>query len=227
MTPPATLLPRRRRWKRWLLPALALALLVPAASDLGVTWLVRDVVKDDPAMLRPAPVGVVLGAAKWVPGSGENVFYRARINAAAELYRRGVVRGLLVSGDNGRRDYDESSAMKEDLVAQGVPAEHVTCDYAGFRTLDSMVRAQAVFGQTDLIVVSQRFHCERAVFIARVHGLTVQGYAAADPPLRWQTKVRVREVLARLAAWGDCYVWGAEPRFYGQPETVGLAAVRD
>ena len=104
-----------------------------------------------------------------VLGVGKNRNYHPRLRTAADLFLKGKVQALIVTGDNSRRSYNEPAEMKADLVALGVPEQYITCDYAGFRTLDSVVRAGKVFGQKRFLVVSQRYHCERAVFLASPH----------------------------------------------------------
>lgn len=172
--------------------------------------------------IPPADVALVLGTAKTLAGGRANAFYDARLDLAAELFRTGKVRGLIVSGDNSRADYSEPDDMKADLIARGVPAKFVTCDYAGFRTLDSVQRAHRVFGQRRVIVVSQRFHAERALYLARAQGLEATGCAAADAARWWQVRVRMREVLARGAAVLDVAL-GRGPKFLGAAERVELA----
>ncbi|MFT7512420.1 MAG: SanA protein, partial [Candidatus Omnitrophota bacterium] len=104
-----------------------------------------------------------------------------------------------------------------------VPEADIILDYAGFSTLDSVVRARDVFGQDDLIIVSQQFHLERAIFIAKCKNIQVLGYVAKDPPHRRNyIKVRGRECLARVKAALDCYVLVTKPHFPGPPEPIQL-----
>ena len=131
------------------------------------------------------------------------------------------MRALLVSGDHGRREYNEPDTMKAGLIERGVPGEYITCDYAGFRTLDSVVRAQSVFGQNSFVVVSQPFHAERAVFLAKQRGLDATAFAAPSPSRRSLVKQRLRETLARnLALWD--VLTGTQPKFGGPPVPVPL-----
>ncbi len=177
-------------------------------------------VTDSIASLRHAPVALVLGTSR-TSHHRSNPFYEARIAAAVQLYESGIVSGVLVSGDNRRSEYNEPQMMKEDLMASGVPAKFITLDYAGFRTLDSVVRAKKVFQQQNIIIVSQRFHAQRALFVARRHGISAQAYAAAEPPFRWHLRVRTREVFARLLACLDGMV-NRQPHFLGPLESVAL-----
>jgi SanA protein len=221
--PTAAASPGRRRLRPVLMGAAlaaAAGLAALLASDLAVTVSARNAVADDIAMVEPMPVALLLGTARTHQGR-PNQFYRARIEAAAALFHSGKVRGILVSGDNSTRYYNEPIAMRKDLIALGVPAEFITLDYAGFRTLDSMIRAKKVFGLDHFIVVSQRFHAERAVFLARHHGIDARGLAAEDPDPSWVMRVRAREVLARVAAMLDLAT-GRGPKFLGDPETVRL-----
>lgn len=213
---------RPRRVLRWILALLAGALAVSVICDRWVDHAAAPQVTAKLAALEQAPVALVLGTSRQTAGGDDNTFYFARIKAAAALFAAGKVRGIIVSGDNRRHSYNEPAMMKADLVAAGVPAKYITQDFAGFRTLDSVIRAKAVFGQERLIVVSQEFHAKRAVFIAQHAGIEAQGFAAASPAWTWQLRVRAREVLARAAVCLDLWVLHREPHFLGKREPVGL-----
>jgi SanA protein len=148
----------------------------------------------------------------------------ARIKAAQELFAAGTVAGIIVSGDNRAADYNEPVMMKTDLVRAGVPAEFITMDFAGFHTLDSVVRAKSVFQQDRVIVVSQRFHAQRALFLAQHTGLDAEAYVADEPPMDWRIRVRVREVVARALACLDVWVLHRQPHFLGPVVSVNLRA---
>lgn len=166
------------------------------------------------------PVALVLGTSRTVEGGRMNLFYVPRIAAAAELYHAGKVRAIVVSGDNGDADYNEPELMKRDLIARGVAAGHITCDYAGFSTLDSIARIEAVFQENAYIVVSQDFHVRRALFLAAKPGHDAVGFAVPGPEGYWGAKVRLREVLARSKAFLDVYLFSSEPTFLGPPIEV-------
>lgn len=216
--------PGGRRWTGVGVALIALAVGLPAIAllviDLAVSLTARGQIYDEIATVPTAPVALVLGTSSH-QRSGPNLFYRPRIEAAAALFHAGRVRAVLVSGDNATPQYNEPWTMRRDLIALGVPAEYIALDYAGFRTLDSVVRAQAVFQQRELIIVSQRFHAARALLFARHIGLRAVAFAAADPPSSWYLRIRMREVFARAAAMLDL-VSGRGPRFLGSPETVPL-----
>lgn len=164
--------------------------------------------------------GLVLGTSERGRGGGPNLYFDHRIEAAAALYRAGKVEHLLLSGDNGRTDYNEPEDMRRALIAAGVDSTDITLDYAGFRTFDSMVRAREVFGQQRFTVISQRFHNERAVYIAQHSGLEVIGFNARDVAGRAGWRTLLREKAARVKVFFDM-AFGVEPRFLGEPVELG------
>lgn len=148
-------------------------------------------------------VGLLLGTAKYMD-KGRNMinpYYQNRIDAAVTLYMAGKVDYIIVSGDNSTQFYNEPLLMKRDLMAQGVPENKIFFDFAGLRTLDSILRCRDIFGQTTFTVISQRFHNERAVFIANNKHLTTIGFCAEDGPE--DIGVVVREKLARVKMMFD------------------------
>jgi len=180
-----------------------------------------EYVATDLSSLPYNEVGLLLGTSSYAYGR-PNLYFVHRINAAAELYRAGKIRSILVSGDNSMISYNEPQDMKEALIAAGVPAEDIYLDYAGFSTLDSVVRASKVFNIQSLTVISQQFHCERAIYIARAHGINAVGYAAKDVSGASATRVKLREYLARAKAVMDIAIMGTEPKYYGDdPYNIG------
>jgi SanA protein len=170
-------------------------------------------------------VGLVLGTGKTTARGNPNLHFNQRIAAAAALYRAGKVRHLLVSGDNHIASYDEPTDMRDALVTAGVPTNAITCDYAGFRTLDSVVRAKTVFGLQDFTIVTEEFHCPRALWIARWHGLNAVAFAAPDLSARWSARVKARESVARVWCAMDLYVLHRRPKFPGPAEPISLGRV--
>jgi len=164
-------------------------------------------------------VGLILGTSKKIKGGQSNPYYTNRILATVSLYNSNKIDFVLVSGDNGSIYYNEPMTMKNDLIAQGIPAEHIFLDYAGFRTLDSMVRAKEVFGLTTVTVISQKFHNERAIYIAEKKGLKAIGFNAADIALESGFRVQLREYFARVKVFLDLAL-KVQPRFYGDKETI-------
>ena len=170
-----------------------------------------------------ADVALVPGCSPVSAGGVPNPHFENRLEAAAALYHAGRIRHILVSGANPTPGYDEPTAMRAGLVARGVPEAAVTCDFAGRRTLDSVVRARTVFGLDRVVIVTQRYHLDRALAIAAHHGLAAEGYAARDVPRRFSMKTEAREVLARAWVVLDLHVWQRRPHYEGPPEPIRLA----
>ncbi len=220
---------RRLRKHRAKLVVLLLALVIlPVAAILWADHVCRSAatgrifhsVNETP----PNDVALVLGTGKLTPRGRPNLHFNQRINAAVELYQSGKVRHLLVSGDNHIKGYDEPTDMRDALIAAGVPTNAITCDYAGFRTLDSVVRAQSVFGLKSFTILTEEFHCPRALWIARQHGLNAVAFAAPDlTSRRWTVRVKVREAFARVWCGIDLYVLNRAPKFSGPREPIELS----
>lgn len=210
----------RRRWRlRIALAAFSLGALLVLVSNLWVSRTARNHLFDEPDQVPEALSALVLGCSKQVAGR-INRFFDARMTAAARLYQAGKISAIVVSGDNSTKEYDEPADMKSALVALGIPEARIHCDYAGFRTLDSVVRMKEVFGQARFIIVSQRFHNERAVFIARGKGLDVAAFNAPGVPLGSAPMTYLRESLARLKAVLDVKLLGTAPKFLGPPVRI-------
>ena len=161
----------------------------------------------------PREYGLLLGTSRVVRGGFLNEYFYRRIRAAVRLYKAGKVKKIIVSGDNRRKGYNEPQDMKEALMAGGVPEKAILMDFAGFRTLDSVVRARNVFGVTTFTVISQKFHCERAVYLARAKELDAVGFAAEEVPARFRFKNAFREPLARVKAFLDLHLLRTKPHF--------------
>lgn len=159
--------------------------------------------------------GLLLGTSKTLSNGNPNAYFFNRIKAAADLYKSGKIQNIIVSGDNSQKDYNEPEEMKNELIKAGVPAERIFEDFAGFRTLDSVVRAKEIFGQNSYIIISQKFHNERAVFLARKNGIEAFGYNAADVNKYAGFKTNAREKLARAKVFWD-FIFGVEPKFGGE-----------
>ena len=211
--------------KRWW---VFLAVLASAGLGFvfGCEWWVERSAKglcfDAVQGIPEAPTAVVLGSSARLADGRANLFFLPRMEAAATLFKSGRVKALIVSGDNGTQGYDEPTDMKRVLMQMGVPAEKITCDYAGFRTLDSVVRAREVFGQQRVIFVSQRIHNARAIYLARSFGIEAFGLNAKDVPVTLSVRTLLREKLACVKAVLDVNVLGTKPRFLGEKVSVPL-----
>lgn len=184
-------------------------------SNAVINSFATDKTYDSLSEIPLNKVGIILGTAKNIKGGGSNPYYEYRLQAIVSLFNAKKIEYILVSGDNGSIYYDEPTTIKNDLVAAGVPSDKIFLDYAGFRTLDSMVRAKEVFGLEKVTVVSQKFHNERAIYLAHKNGLNAVGFNAKDVSLESGFKIQVREYFARVKVFIDLLL-NTRPKFSGE-----------
>lgn len=165
-------------------------------------------------------VGLLLGTSPKLKNGNNNLYFDYRILAAVELYKAGKIKYILISGDNRKEEYNEPEEMKKALMQKGVPEKFIYLDYAGFRTLDSVVRAKEVFGQNRLTIISQRFHNERAIYLAEKNGINAIGYNAKDVNAYAGLKTNIRELLARVKMFIDLAI-DKQPHFLGEKIIIG------
>lgn len=195
--------------------SILLLLLLLALPDIGVALITRRHryrrVEDLPA----CDDALLLGTAKYLASGGHNVYYQYRIQAAIDLWRAGKTKRFVVSGNGLTEAVSETAAMQADLVAAGIPAGVIWQDEAGMRTLDSIVRYADTFdtprGQRRLCMVSQPFHNQRALALARWQGMDAVGYDAQAVGWRGGWRVHLRERGARLK-WAWDIVRGTAPQ---------------
>lgn len=166
-------------------------------------------------------VGLVLGASKNTIRGTNNLYFTYRMQAAYELYKTGKVHYLLLSGDNHTEGYDEPTDMRDALVKLGVPDSCIVLDYAGFRTLDSVVRCREVFGEDSITIISQEFHNQRALFIANKSGIHAIAFNAQEVGKNYSLKTRIREYFARVKCVLDIYILHTDPKFLGEKIKIG------
>lgn len=202
-----------------LLKIAIIVVLIPfsiiAIANIAIELGTRGKTYADTSKIPKNKVGLVLGTAKRLRSGNINKYFEYRIAATAKLYKAGKIDFVLVSGDNGRTEYDEPTDFKDDLVKNGIPEEKIFLDYAGFRTLDSVVRAKKIFGQNSLTIISQEFHNERAIYLAQKHDIKAVGFNAQDATLRYGIKVRIREYFSRTKVFIDI-LFGVQPKFLGE-----------
>ena len=211
----------KRNWKIILWITIP-AILFGTAGMILLSWHCHRAVIDcrsfcysDIGSVPEMETALLLGAAKIAPSGNPNLYFSGRIEAAVKLFKAGKIRHILISGDNSRKDYDEPTDMKNALMEYGIPEYAVTLDFAGFRTLDSVVRAKTVFGKDKYIVITQVGHAERAVYIARKYGIDAIAFYAGEP-VQYTMLVkrnRRRERYARIAAWLDVNILCRKPTF--------------
>jgi len=212
-------------WKRVLKGAVisvVILLIFVIASNSWVIISTRSQVFKDAQQLQTSGVALVLGTSHRLLNGVPNPFFQNRIATAAELYRNGKAVHFILSGDNRSRYYNEPMEMKKALMKHDVPASAITLDYAGLRTLDSIVRCKEIFGQSKIIIITQPFHSYRALFISNYYHMDAVALVAKEPTQQISVQVYFREYLARTKAILDLYVLGTEPRHLGDKEPLSL-----
>lgn len=170
--------------------------------------------------IKPKYAALVLGTTKKLSDGRFNQYYKFRMEAAWELYKNGKCSKIVVSGDNRVADYNEPLEMKNDLVQMGVLENDIICDYAGFRTLDSIIRFKEIFQQNSGIVVSQEFHNARAIYIAHAYGIDLIGFNAKNVSAFSGLKTKIREIFSCLLCVIDVNILNRKPKFLGQIEPI-------
>lgn len=165
-------------------------------------------------------VGLLLGTSPTLKNGNNNLYFDYRIAAAVKLYNAEKIKYILISGDNRKEHYNEPEEMKKALMAQGIPQNAIYMDYAGFRTLDSVIRAKEIFGQNKLTIISQPFHNERAIYLAEKNGMDAIGFNAKDVAIYAGMKTQVRELFARVKVFIDLCL-GKQPHFLGDKIKIG------
>jgi len=215
---------KKKKLKTAMLLILALVLIAGLAG-LGINWIVIGEANkyiagsDKTEQIDKADCIIVLGALVLKDEQLSQVLMD-RMDTAITLYKDGKASKLLLSGDHGRKNYDEVNAMMDYAVSKGVPKEDIFLDHAGFCTYDSMYRARDVFCIHSAIIVTQRFHLSRAVYIARKLGLSAYG-VNSDP--RIYTKAAIdafREFFARVKDFLNINIFMPKPKYLG--ETISL-----
>ena len=227
---------RRRRW--WIVLAV---FLIPPLLFAGTNVYVRQSAEDyrygqdDPAIPR-RDVAVVFGAG--LRQGRPSAMLADRLDGAVELYQRDLVTHVLVTGDNGSKNYDEVSVMRDYLVDRGIPAEAITLDYAGFSTYESCYRAKEIFGVESAALITQHYHLARAIYTCRSFGIDAIGVGRADWSFepeksavyyieRAQNNHELRESLAQANAVLEVAITRPEPTFLGPFEGLpGSANLR-
>jgi SanA protein len=188
---------------------------VVLVANYSITANAKDKTFSEVKNIQKNKVGLVLGTSKLLRNGSINLYFKYRIDATIKLYNGGKIDYVLISGDNGNKEYDEPTDFKNELIRQGIPQNKIFLDYAGFRTLDSMVRAKEVFGQKEITVISQRFHNERAIYLAENNGIKAIGFNAKDVTGKYGLRVKLREYLARTKVFVDI-IFGVGPKFLGE-----------
>lgn len=217
----------RRRLRRGL---QITAVLVVVLIALINNWVINNseaYVYSNWSLLPDNDVGLVLGTSPYTRGGKPNPQFYGRIEAAVQLYQLGKIKHLIVSGANPDSTYNEPRQMWRELTKAGIPSQVITMDFAGFRTFDSITRAQAVFNLDRITVITQQYHAYRAVFIAKKLHIRVVGYAAASDEIGVFSRTYWREVFARVKAVLDIYLLNTAPKFIGEQQPIPAETAPD
>lgn len=197
------------------IPRLMIAAAGAVAIMLVVPIVVRSMVQPHLFTtsdgIRPAQAALILGAS--VVAGQPSAILAQRADTAIALYRAGIVKKLLVTGDDGERSYDEVSPVLTYLLEKGIPGRDIFLDHAGFDTYSSMYRARHIFGARSLVIVTQDFHLPRAVFLARAMGIDADGLVAGDGGTAWDY---LREIPATIKAVADL-AFHRQSKYLGAP----------
>lgn len=185
-------------------------------SNIWIVLSSKSRIYDSLEEVPETKTGLILGTSKRIASGQPNEFFANRMDAAAELYHKGKIEKFVISGHKASVYYDEPRDMMQALQERGVPGNRMTLDTAGLRTLDSVIRCRQIYGQKEVIIVTQRFHAYRTLFIADQHDLAATVYAAKNPNRRF-VQVMLRELVARPLAVLDLYIWNTQPELLGDP----------
>lgn len=186
----------------------------------------RYILKPEETEDLNADCALVLGAAVWGEDTLSHVL-EDRVLQGIDLYERGSVKKILMSGDHGKEDYDEVNAMKSYATEKGVPADDIFMDHAGFSTYESMYRARDVFKTDKIIICTQQYHLYRAVYVARALGIEAYGVPSNPRPYRSAIRNNAREILARVKDFGTSII-KPEPTYLGEAIPInGSGALTD
>ncbi len=196
-------------------------------TNLQIVLSTKDSVYTLEGEPQTYPIAIILGTSNKTSDGEPNQFFENRINTAAALYKEGKIEHIIVSGDNRSKYYNEPALMQKALIKAGIPADVITLDYAGLRTLDSIVRGKEIFGQNKITIITQAFHGYRALFISQYYDIDAVVVAAPDPNDRLFIMVKLREYFARTKAWLDLYILKTSPRHLGEKEQLNNQHLKD
>jgi SanA protein len=201
----------------WVILLLSVFVVV---SNIWVVTSTKSRILDAVSELPEKSVALVLGTSNKLVDGSPNPYFIERIQLAADLFRQGKISHFILSGDNRSKYYNEPIEMRKALIKQGVPDSLITLDFAGLRTLDSIVRSKEIFGQNKIVIVTQSFHCYRALFISEFYGIDAVTLLTSNPDPHTSLRINIREWFARAKAVADLYIFNTTPRHLGSPERL-------
>jgi SanA protein len=208
-------LPHIKHYKIIGLVTVFLFITVTLICNWAIEKSTRKFISSNLENIQSQKIGLLLGTSKYLRNGSLNDFFSYRIEATEKLYKAAKIKYIIVSGDNSSKEYNEPKDMKNALVERGIPEDKIFLDFAGFRTFDSVIRAKEIFGQNSFVVISQEFHNQRAVYIARKNGIEAFGFNAKDVSAYNGFKTKIREYLARDKVFIDILL-GISPKYLGK-----------
>lgn len=208
---------RRIKWS--ILTDTILIFAVIVCANYAVRHTAKAFIYQNIDSIPQNKAGLLLGTSKLLRSGLPNQYFQNRIQATVDLYKAGKIEVVVISGDNSRKGYNEPEDMKSELMLRGIPEDKIYLDYAGFRTLDSVVRMEKIFEQKSFTIISQKFHNQRAIYIAYAKGLQAVGYNAEDVNAYSGFKTQLREKFARVKLFLDLWT-GKNPKFLGEPVII-------
>ncbi|MBD3245111.1 MAG: hypothetical protein GF335_03910 [Candidatus Moranbacteria bacterium] len=185
---------------------------------LVIQFKTKDQIFCDLNKLEKKQTALILGALVRKDGRMSDI-YLDRVRSAIELYQNDKVDKILISADNSRINYNETKAAEKYLIEKGIPSQDVYLDYAGFDTYDSLYRAVHIFKVKSIIIVSQKFHLPRALYISQDLRLDALGYCADKRQYQYMRSYRIREKLAQVKAFFDV-LFDSKSKFLGDPIVI-------
>ncbi|MDR1552629.1 MAG: YdcF family protein [Prevotellaceae bacterium] len=206
----------KRKYLFILLSIIVFAIIITIfIADIIIKTSSNGFVFNDINKIHHNKTGLLLGTSKYLKSGQKNQYFSNRITAAVNLYNAGKIDFIVISGDNSTKYYNEPMDMKKELLKNGIPEDKIFLDYAGFRTYDSVIRMNKIFGQNSFTVISQEFHNRRAIYIAQHFGLNVIGFNAKDVDVYNGFKTKMREKFARVKVFIDILT-NKQPKFLGE-----------
>jgi len=184
-------------------------------ANRKIDEIAKDSVYNEVSKIPYNKVGLLLGTSKTLSSGEENLYFMNRIVAVNELFKAHKISYIVISGDNNKKEYNEPLDMKNELLKVGIPDSSIILDYAGFRTYDSVIRINKIFGQEKFTIISQEFHNRRAIYISNRLGCEAIGFNAKDVNMYKGFRTKLRENFARVKVFIDFWV-NEEPKFLGE-----------
>lgn len=193
---------------------LIIVLVIILGINLFIIMSTKNKIISEPKIKNETDIDciVILGAGIW--GDKPSPMLEDRLNQGIQLYKDGISTKILMSGDHGKKDYDEVNIMKNYAIEQGVPSEDIFMDHAGFSSYDSVYRAKQIFEAKKIMIVTQKYHLYRTLHIAKQ--LDIEAYGIASNPRKYSGQLfrEIREILARNKDFVKC-LYKPEPTYLG------------